>query len=437
MGQELQERRLGGVEIVDDEDEWQVGRQGLEEPARSPEQFGHREALGGEPDRGGDACDDIRSVRNTHLQERAELGQRGLGRILIVDAGGRPGHFGEGPERDSLAVWQAPAPEPPRRVAQSGGELGDQPRLADPSFTGDGHEARLPRVANGAECGVEHGQLSTAADQGEGVGTERSERPGARLRSPDAHQSVRDDGFRLALERQRFDGLDDDGFADQPVGDVTDKDLLATRSLLQPSRHVDGIPVGQALVCRCVPGGHDFARIDPGPVLERDAIGQFQIDVDPGEGLLHAMGCANGSERIVLARLRQPEDGHDRVADVLLDLPPMKREDTRHRTEVAVLDLVQCLGVDPLAECRRALQVAEEEGDRLAQVLGGELLSEDSSAISAQAEFRGVLLAAIGAGDGLHPPSLAAPREGTTRPPLGRGRTADRAVRPTRAGGRR
>ena len=50
---------------------------------------------------------------------------------------------------------------------------------------------------------------------------------------------------------------------------------------------------------------------------------------------LHVRGGANRAKRVVLVELRQPEDGHDRVADELLDHAAVALELGAHRVEVA------------------------------------------------------------------------------------------------------
>jgi hypothetical protein len=99
----------------------------------------------------------------------------------------------------------------------------------------------------------------------------------------------------------------------------------------------------------------------------------------------------------------QAEDGHDRVADVLLDPSPVVLEDLAHLVEVARHDLSQRLRVERLAETRGALEVGEDDRDRLPRLLG-DLGGELGPAESAQAKARRILLAAIWAD--LHDSSL-------------------------------
>jgi hypothetical protein len=65
----------------------------------------------------------------------------------------------------------------------------------------------------------------------------------------------------------------------------------------------------------------------------------------------------------------QAEDGHDGVADELLHRPAVPLEDVGAGLRVAVEHAVQALRVEPLAERRRAGQIAEDHRDRSPQAL--------------------------------------------------------------------
>ena len=61
------------------------------------------------------------------------------------------------------------------------------------------------------------------------------------------------------------------------------------------------------------------------------------------------------------AGIGQPEDRDDRVADDLLDRAAMRLEDGPHLIEIEGQDLAQGLGIEALAERRRALQVGVDD----------------------------------------------------------------------------
>ena len=72
----------------------------------------------------------------------------------------------------------------------------------------------------------------------------------------------------------------------------------------------------------------------------------MKLVVEVGQSDLHLGGCANGAERVVLVHGRQAEDGHDRVADELLDHAAVPLEHRLHVVEVAREHLAQRLRVD-------------------------------------------------------------------------------------------
>jgi hypothetical protein len=69
----------------------------------------------------------------------------------------------------------------------------------------------------------------------------------------------------------------------------------------------------------------------------------LELLVESSEMVPHLGGRADCSKRVVLVYARQSEDGHDRVADVLLDRPAVALERGSHLVEVARHDLADRL----------------------------------------------------------------------------------------------
>ena len=113
---------------------------------------------------------------------------------------------------------------------------------------------------------------------------------------------------------------------------------------------------------------------------------------------LHLRRGANRTERVVLVRDRDAEHGHDRVADELLDRAAVPLEDDAKILEVAAHACAQRLGIGRLAECGRADEVAEENGDDLALLARRLGHGERCSARTAEAGVVRVLAAAARAG---------------------------------------
>ncbi len=137
----------------------------------------------------------------------------------------------------------------------------------------------------------------------------------------------------------------------------------------------------------------------PVRLLRRTPNDALQLLVQAQQRFLHPHGRPHRSQRIVLVDGRQAEHRHDGVADVLLDGPAVRLELGAHDVEVAGHHLPQGFGVEPFAQVGRALQIREDDGDRLADLLGLRRRDQGRPAIPAQAEPRGILLSAVRAQD--------------------------------------
>ena len=390
---EVEEGLLGPMEVVDDDDQRPAGRDRLDQPARRPECLFDRERARGQPDGG------LEPLRHSAVggEHRPDPLARGLRRILVGDAGCLPDHLGQRPERDALAVRQAPAAQD-RDAVGAAHELLQQARLPDAGWSEDRHEPGPASSGRFGKGGVQGRQFGPAPDH-------RGIRPSSdALLTGRAKQLVGGHGLRLALERQRLDRLDLDGIAHQSPGRFAQQHLVRRRGLLQTGGGVDHVTRDQSL-----PGGHlardDLAGVDPGPIGQADAPARLEVGVDDGERLAHLPGRSDGTQGVVLVQTGQAEDGHDRVADELLDRPPVSLEDGLHLAEVDVQDFAQALAVEPLAQRGRALQVAEHDGDGLADLMRRCCCDEGRAAEAAEPELLRVLFAAVRAPD--HPASLA------------------------------
>ena len=300
----------------------------------------------------------IRAATSASGSSARELGARLLGSILEVDAGRLAHHLAQRPEGDAVAVGEAAAANDARARAGTGDHLARQPRFADAGIADQGDEPRRATLRDLAQRLVDRLQLLLAADD------RRVGPPHVAFAAAGRDQAIRRHPLLLALELQRLDGLDLHRIAHQAIGRVAEVDLVRRRGLLEPRRDVHGIAGGELLVRRRVIVGDDLAGVDAGAHRQLDAVMRRELLVDGVQRRLHARGRAHGAQGVVLVLHRQAEHGHDRVADVLLDLAAVARDLRRHRREVAVLDLVQRLGVETLAERGRVLQVAEDDRDR-------------------------------------------------------------------------
>ena len=207
---------------------------------------------------------------------------------------------------------------------------------------------RRSRAAAGRSPGPDRAPptVPTAARPYRPAGDRRDARG---LRPPRHAGAGRRERVLLALELQRLHRLDLDGVAHELVGRLPDQDLAGGRRLFQPGGDVDGVAGHQPLAGGDV-ARDDLAGIDPGAVLQADAVVLLEPFVDHLEGFAHLRGRPDRAQGVVLMQPWQSEDSHDRVADVLLDRPAMSDEDGTHPLEVDREDLAERLAVQALTQ---------------------------------------------------------------------------------------
>ena len=389
---QVEERRLGPVDVVDERDQRSLRRQLLEELARRPVDLVERERAVAQADRRGDPRRDV-----VVFDQRRELGARLLRAVVGAHLGGAVGDVAQRPEGDAVAVVQAAALDDPRpATAGARHHLARQPGLAQAGVAEDRDQARRARVDRLQEDAVDGGELVLAADHRAVCA------PDVAVQALGRDQPVGRHLLALALERERLDRLGLDRVAHQAIGARAEVDLVLGRRLLEPGGDIDRVAGRELLLGRRIVVGDDFAGVDAGAVREDDAVARLQIDVDALEHGLHPRRGPDRAQRVVLVRQRQAEHGHDRVADVLLDLAAVARDLGRHGREVAVLHLMERFRIENAAELGRALQVAEDDrhgAPDLARRQRRRSGNERGAAVAAEAELRRVLLVALGAVD--------------------------------------
>ena len=153
LEQQVEQRGLGPVGIVDDQHERPPAGQRAEEDEKRPVGVLAGLALL-DPDRGGDAPDGHRGDR--------QLGGELVGRAAAPDLEHR---LAQGPERDALAVGGAAAGEDGGALAGDRVQLGDEARLSDPRLAEDGQQLGRALADDAGVGGAQQLDLRLAADQ--------------------------------------------------------------------------------------------------------------------------------------------------------------------------------------------------------------------------------------------------------------------------------
>ena len=350
MLDQVEERRLAPVDVVEDDDERFLAGERLEQPPDRPE------ALLGAPGRplppgeGGDVLRDQAGLRSFDqpLHSRAD--------VALPD--GLRDDLRHRPKCDPFAVGQAAANEETRTVADRVHGLGDEPRLAHACRTEDREQVAATLLHGATEGVLEQEPLTAAAYHRRG-------HPPRRRSPADGEQPVRDDALDLPLQCQRLQRLCLDRPARQPVSALAEEDLAGLGLHLEPLGDDDRLARNERLGA-CGVAGHDLAARDADPDLEPHAVGTVELLVKHGQAIAHVGGRAERPQCVVLVHDRSAEHGHDRVADELLHRAAVMLERHAHLVEVAGEHAPHQLRVARLAEARRARDVAEDDRHRLA-----------------------------------------------------------------------
>ena len=344
MLDEVEQRILGPVDVLEDEHEGLGLRELLRPGARRP-----RELLaaplaldGGEDPRG----EPEQVSHDLDLARRAELLERLFGGVVVGDARRGLDHLGKGPVRDALAVGQRAARED-RAAVEARDELAREPALPHPGIAVDREKVGTPVALRAFERVRQQLELRVAADE------RRLEAPHPRRPVDRSDHAPDPDRCAPPLQLERPDVLGLHAARRQPVRAGADEDLARRRGLLEPRGDVDGLAGREGRVAVV---GDDLARLDADPGLE----------LEVRDGLHDRERRPDGPLRVVLVRARDPERGHHRVAGELLhraavgdDAPGDVLEEARH----APANDLRVIGRE---ELRRLDEIDEEDGRELA-----------------------------------------------------------------------
>ena len=291
-------------------------------------------------------------VGHDRLDALGDLAPRRRFIVRLRQAGSTADHLAECPEGDALAVRRR-APVVPVDVLGHAvevlRELPRQPALADPGRADDADQPGASFATGRVEQVLQESQFLVTADEG------RLERMAPVPPATFGHDPDRAPGRHrggLALERLLADRFVGDRRLGGAGGPLADEDGARDGNRLEAGGRVDEVARDHPLV-----GGaqrdRSFAGQDPRPGLDGrpespDRIDQLERGTD-------------APFRVILVCYRRTPDGHDSVADELLDRPAISADDVGGDLEVAREHLADLLGIAFLGERREPDEIGEQD----------------------------------------------------------------------------
>jgi hypothetical protein len=371
---QLTRRRVGPVQVLDDQQQRRAARLGVQ-PVR--ERVERHRAAALRAQRLGLAAGD-RQVEQPGEQldaQRPELlvtGQRGLDRppalgVVAAEPPALAQRVDERVQRAGAAVLAALQVQRLQVRGEAMDEVVDQPRLADPRLAGEqdpGARAGARPVGGRAEDRA----LGLAADQRDqargALGLEAGD-VAARGEHPEELDRLLD-----ALELAGAQGLEVEVTGYELPDRGGDGDVAGSGDALDAGGDVRGLaerlPAGRAVVA-----DHDRAAMDADAGLERDAVPAGDPLAHDGEIAQDLPAAADRAHRVVLLGARVAEVHHRAVALPAGRVAAVALDRGLHALLVGADDLAQLLGIEALAERCRRHQVAGHHRDQ--PPLGGAL----------------------------------------------------------------
>ena len=224
-------------------------------------------------------------------------------------------------------------------------ELQQQAGFADTRLAHEKNDLPPPRPGLGPAL-LQEGQLRLPSHKrGESPFCAHLE-PGAQPAG--AHDLVRVDGLRFALDRLRAQGPGDKVAAHDPVGVLSEDDLTWLRQVQHARRQIRRIPHGRVVHTQIVTdtGHHHETRVQPHAHAKRDPLGALQFSAVALQGALHAQGRVHCPLGMVLMGNGGTKERHDAVAQELVDCSFIAVHLTQHQLKGPVHEVVDVFGVE-------------------------------------------------------------------------------------------
>ena len=364
---------IGELEIGEPDHQRGGPREHAEQDASAPDDLGDH-SIGREPGQMRvvpedvhDAVGDTRRIEQLrpiaesafdHLRNR-RAGIVGLGRL--VERNRRPDQAGDRPPDVGLAVGQTPTVEDDGVMVEAGqvGDLAGDTRLAHPRFSGDAEQQTAAGLVGIGDRKRDEIELSFAPDEGQ-LGT-RPSFAGTAVRS---ERPVRGDRRLSPACMQLTDRPVADELLGGLVSDGTDEDCARLGCGLEPRRRIHDVAHRRVVVAGRHCADEHLAGVDPDAEPDADTV----VDIETTDGLLHAQRRTHRPLGVVLMGDRRTEQGHDRIANDLVD-PSTERGDVVGESgETAVDQVLDLFGIAVLREAGEPDDVGEEHGDNASLV---------------------------------------------------------------------
>ncbi|GIX49258.1 MAG: hypothetical protein KatS3mg131_3469 [Candidatus Tectimicrobiota bacterium] len=122
---------------------------------------------------------------------------------------------------------------------------------------------------------------------------------------------------------------------------------------------------------------HHQAAVEAQAQVQRQPLLRLELGAQGRHFLLDAQRRQHRSQRVVLQRQGGPEEGHQAIAQKLVDGPLVVVHGSSRQPQHLVHEPVHGLGIEALGQRRGVDHVAEEDGDFLALALKGAAGGED------------------------------------------------------------
>ena len=193
-----------------------------------------------------------------------------------------------------------------------------QARLPHPGFSHHGHDLAMARVGL-VERLAQGGEFRLAPHKAGEAARSRSLEAAAQRAGPDQLAYL----YRLSQppDRDGSQRLHPHQALDQPQGRGRQANRPGRGQLLHARRQMRRLPHRRVVHVQVVANGahHHFPRVEPHPDAHLNAVGAAHHFGVLAHGSLHSKGGVAGPQGVVLMGQGRPEEGHDAIAQHLVD----------------------------------------------------------------------------------------------------------------------